>query len=63
MSEPDIEENPAIELGSLRKVFPGRGGEVVAVDQIDLRVNRGEVVASWGRTGPGRPPPWTWCWG
>jgi len=51
---PDIEENPAIELGSLRKVFPGRGGEVVAVDRIDLRVNRGEVVAFLGPNGAGK---------
>lgn len=44
-----------IETKELTKTFPGPGGrrgngQVEAVRQIDLRVEAGEVVGSWGQT-------------
>jgi ABC-2 type transport system ATP-binding protein len=43
-----------IETDGLTKVFGGRGGEVRAVDQLDLRVTRGEVFGLLGPNGAGK---------
>ena len=50
MSEPTT----AVELHGLRKSFSGRGGEVVAVDGVDLSIGSGEVVALLGPNGAGK---------
>ena len=44
----------AIELRGLRRTFPTKGGEVTAVDGVDLTVHRGEVVALLGPNGAGK---------
>ncbi|HNM98231.1 MAG TPA: ABC transporter ATP-binding protein [Marmoricola sp.] len=46
--------DPVIELQGLRKRFISKHGEVNAVDGIDLRVERGEVVALLGPNGAGK---------
>jgi D-methionine transport system ATP-binding protein len=43
-----------IVLHRLRKVYPLRGGEVVALDGIDLRVPRGAVHGIVGESGAGK---------
>jgi putative spermidine/putrescine transport system ATP-binding protein len=44
----------AVRLQGLRKVFSGDGGEVVAVDGIDLEVADGEFFAMLGPSGSGK---------
>lgn len=44
----------AIEIVGLHKTFRARAGAVRAVDGIDLRVDRGEVVALLGHNGAGK---------
>ncbi len=46
--------SPAIELHGLRRTFPAAGGEVTALDGLDLTVHRGEVVALLGPNGAGK---------
>lgn len=43
-----------IELSALRKVYPATGGDVVALDGIDLTVERGTVHGVVGRSGAGK---------
>ncbi|WP_298455081.1 methionine ABC transporter ATP-binding protein [uncultured Cellulomonas sp.] len=43
-----------IELAALRKVYPARGGDVVALDGIDLAVARGAIHGIVGRSGAGK---------
>ncbi|GGB99542.1 methionine ABC transporter ATP-binding protein [Cellulomonas carbonis] len=43
-----------IELSDLRKVYPGPAGDVVALDGIDLVVERGAVHGVVGRSGAGK---------
>ncbi|MFI6424355.1 ABC transporter ATP-binding protein [Promicromonospora sp. NPDC050880] len=45
---------PALDVRGLVKEFRGRGGTVRAVDGLDLRVGRGEVVAFLGPNGAGK---------
>jgi ABC-2 type transport system ATP-binding protein len=46
---------PAIQVAGLRKVFlPGRSTEVVALDGVDLAVQRGEIFGFLGRNGAGK---------
>ncbi len=45
---------PAISLQALRKTFGTAGGEVVAVDRVDVSIARGEVVALLGPNGAGK---------
>lgn len=45
---------PAIEISALTKTFRTRAGVVRAVDGIDLRIQRGEVVALLGHNGAGK---------
>ncbi len=44
----------AVELVGLEKTFPGPHGRVRAIDGIDLRIDRGEVVALLGPNGAGK---------
>ncbi len=43
-----------IQLSGLRKVYPSPGGDVVALDGIDLHVERGTVHGIVGRSGAGK---------
>jgi D-methionine transport system ATP-binding protein len=45
---------PAIEILGLRKVFPTTGGKVVALDGIDLRIERGDIFGVIGMSGAGK---------
>lgn len=45
---------PALDVRGLAKEFSTRGGTVRAVDGLDLRVERGEVVAFLGPNGAGK---------
>jgi putative ABC transport system ATP-binding protein len=43
-----------VELSGLRRTFPAAGGELVALHGVDLRVERGEMVAIMGTSGSGK---------
>lgn len=43
-----------VELVGLRRTFPAAGGELVALHGVDLRVERGEMVAIMGTSGSGK---------
>lgn len=45
---------PAVDLRGLTKTFPGKDGEIRAVDGIDLSVTPGEIVAFLGPNGAGK---------
>ena len=42
-----------IELTGLRKVYRHRGRDIVALDDVDLQVGRGEILGVVGRSGAG----------
>lgn len=44
----------AIQLDDVLKTYPLSGGEVVALDHLDLTIGRGEFVAVVGRSGSGK---------
>lgn len=50
----DREGDPRIELIGVRKVFPGRQAEVIAVEGADLSVADGELFAILGPSGSGK---------
>lgn len=43
-----------IDIQGLRKVFPAQGGEVVALDHIDLTVRQGDIFGIIGMSGAGK---------
>ena len=43
-----------IDVSGLRRIFKGRGGEVVAVDGVDLEVGAGEIFGFLGPNGAGK---------
>jgi putative ABC transport system ATP-binding protein len=45
---------PIIELAKIRKVYPSGGGEAVALDSVDLIVERGDFIALAGPSGSGK---------
>ena len=47
-------ETPLIEVKNLRKVYQVPGGEVVALDGIDLSINRGQIYGIIGMSGAGK---------
>ena len=47
-------ETPLIEIKNLRKVYQVPGGEVVALDGIDLSINRGQIYGIIGMSGAGK---------
>jgi len=50
----DPSATPQIELAGVRKVFGDRGGDVVAVNDVDLTVDDGELFAILGPSGSGK---------
>ncbi|MEO6835659.1 MAG: ABC transporter ATP-binding protein [Candidatus Tumulicola sp.] len=46
--------NPVVEVRKLRKVYALGGGEVVALDSVDLTLESGEFVAVMGPSGSGK---------
>ena len=65
-NEPDIFDNydvslqpapaacPQIEIRGLHKVYPVPGGEVVALDNIDLCIQKGDIYGIIGMSGAGK---------
>ncbi len=50
----DGHEAPLLVARSVRKLYRSAGGEVVALDDVDLTVARGELVAVMGPSGSGK---------
>jgi putative ABC transport system ATP-binding protein len=50
----DTDQTPLLEARSVRKVYRSAGGEVLALNGVDLRVERGEMVAVMGPSGSGK---------
>jgi putative ABC transport system ATP-binding protein len=49
-----MQQVPVIELAEVSKVYPLKSGDVVALDHLSLRVDRGEFVAIMGPSGSGK---------
>ena len=50
-----MEPQPLLDVRGVRKVFPKPGGgELLVLDDIDLRVQEGEILGLLGRTGSGK---------
>jgi putative ABC transport system ATP-binding protein len=54
MTSSDLDSAPALEALDLRKVYGSGNTEVVAMEGVSLRVERGEVVALVGPSGAGK---------
>jgi putative ABC transport system ATP-binding protein len=50
----DGDERPLLVARRVRKLYRSAGGEVVALDDVDLTVSRGELVAVMGPSGSGK---------
>jgi putative ABC transport system ATP-binding protein len=49
-----MQEIPVIELADVCKVYPLASGDVVALDHLSIRIERGEFVAIMGPSGSGK---------
>jgi putative ABC transport system ATP-binding protein len=47
-------EVPVIELADVSKIYPLKSGDVVALDHMSIRIERGEFVAIMGPSGSGK---------
>lgn len=47
-------QQPQIELQNVKKVYPVTGGEVVALDNISLKINKGDIFGIIGLSGAGK---------
>ncbi len=45
---------PVIELDHVTKIYPLKSGDVIALDDVNLRIDRGEFVAIMGPSGSGK---------
>ncbi len=51
---PDAAPQPQIRIAGLRKVYPIPGGEVVALDNINLEIEKGDIYGIIGMSGAGK---------
>jgi putative ABC transport system ATP-binding protein len=49
-----MQEIPVIELDNVSRIYPLPSGDVVALDHLSLRIDRGEFVAIMGPSGSGK---------
>jgi putative ABC transport system ATP-binding protein len=49
-----VEAAPVIELDHVSKIYPLKSGDVVALDDVTLRIDEGEFVAIMGPSGSGK---------
>jgi len=49
-----MSEVPVIELADVSKIYPLKSGDVVALDHMSIRIDRGEFVAIMGPSGSGK---------
>jgi putative ABC transport system ATP-binding protein len=49
-----MQQVPVIELNDVSKIYPLPSGDVIALDQMSIRIDRGEFVAIMGPSGSGK---------
>jgi putative ABC transport system ATP-binding protein len=49
-----VEAVPVIELDHVTKIYPLKAGDVVALDDVTLRISKGEFIAIMGPSGSGK---------
>src|SRR5512137_874112 len=49
-----MQQVPVIELNDVSKIYPLPSGDVLALDHLSIRINRGEFVAIMGPSGSGK---------
>jgi putative ABC transport system ATP-binding protein len=50
----DMQQVPVIELADVSKIYPLPSGDVIALDHMSIRIDRGEFVAIMGPSGSGK---------
>ena len=49
-----MQQVPVIELDDVSKIYPLPSGDVIALDHMSIRIDRGEFVAIMGPSGSGK---------